>query len=236
MGTPKQKRVLRLADKSLGQPMRSLLRSLIVHPLITANFKVEIEGGEAALSCPDGAIIISNHISALDAVVLMSEAWPYARIWPTAWHQEYYNPWQRPFMWLFSAVPLGSSSHLPPEHRAKIRLVAMDIMNRILRAGRHLLIFAEGGIGDGKAVLVKRTLTGVHDLIRDNPSSPILMVKIRGLEFSASGKQALPWYRRVFRRLPVKITIERYDNVSLAGGHEALNERIEEFYTRGLPL
>ena len=111
------KLVRKTLDKTLGVPMRTLVRNCIVHPLIRMNYKVYVSGGEDALSCADGAIVVANHISRIDAVMLMSEAWPYARLWPTAWWAEYNHWLQKPLMFLFATVPLGSSSKLPIEMR-----------------------------------------------------------------------------------------------------------------------
>jgi len=56
--------------------MRSFVRNFIAYPLVRMNYQVTITGNDAALSCTDGAIVVANHVSRLDAVLLMSEAWP----------------------------------------------------------------------------------------------------------------------------------------------------------------
>jgi 1-acyl-sn-glycerol-3-phosphate acyltransferase len=111
-------------------------------------------------------------------------------------------------------------------------------MRRILRAGRHLLIFAEGGISDGSRVTVKPNLTGVYDLVRENPDKPVLLVTLTGLEKSLFGKARQPWYRYLpfFGRLPVTIKLKRFDNVALDGGPSGLNKRIESYFNEGIPL
>ena len=225
--------VKKVADKTLGIPMRSFMRNVVANPLFRINYAVTTVGDEHALSCTDGAIVISNHVSRLDGPFLMNEAWPFARIWATSWGREYDKV--RFLMWVFSVIPLGSSRELPTKDRARRREKAMHIMNRVVRAGRHLLIFAEGGIGDGTTVKVDQKLSGVHDLIRDNPDKPVLMVRIIGLEKSMFGKRALRWYKRL-RRLPVIIVLERFDNVALYGGPSSLNKRIEQYYNLDIPL
>ena len=89
----------KVADRTLGVPMRSFVHFL-VNPLIRLNYKVTIIGDEHALGCTDGAIVISNHVSYMDGPFLMNEAWPFARIWATAWWKEYQK--HRFLMWLFS--------------------------------------------------------------------------------------------------------------------------------------
>ena len=227
-----RKAIKRVADKTLGVPMRAFMRNCIVNPLFRLNYKTTIVGSEHAFSCTDGAIVVSNHVSYMDGPFLMNEAWPFARMRATTWYKEYKK--HRFLMWLFSVVPLGSPSELHEDERARRKKNSMDIMNRILRASQLLLIFAEGSIGDGATVKVDQRLTGVHDLIHNNPDKPILMVRIEGLERSHFGRVKDKSARR--GRLPVTITIERFDNVSLDGGCRALNERIAQYFNDRKPI
>lgn len=229
-----KKPLLRSIDWTFGALLRFVLRYLVIHPLIRLNYRVTISGGEAALECTEGAIIVANHISRIDGPFLMSEAWPYARIRPTAWHAEYSHWLQWPLMKLFGTIPLSSPKYLPDEERQRRKEEAIGIMDKVLAAGRHLLIFAEGGIGDGSRVSIKPHLSGVFKLIEAHHEKPLLLVKIEGLEHSRFGKHRLRGM--LFKRLPVHVTITRADNISLVGGHEGLNNRIERFYNEGISL
>lgn len=227
-----RKAVKKVADKTLGYPMRSMLRTLVVNPIIQSQFNVTIHGSEHALTCKDGALAIADHISRLDGPFLMNEAWPFARVWATAWYKEYDK--LRVLMWLFAVVRLGSPSTLPPEERQRLKDEFMAIMNRIIRAGRHLLIFAQGGIRKGWKVEVNPKLTGVHDLIRDNPDKPILMTRLSGLDHW----KRFSW-KAIFspsHRIPVNIWIERFDRVSIAGGPAVLNKAIEDYFNYGIAI
>jgi hypothetical protein len=151
-------------------------------------------------------------------------------------------------MTLFSVVCLGSPRQPPknwkPEtpdrealwidERAHRKTQSQEIMNKILAGGRHLLVFCEGAIGDGSGVQIPSHLSGVHDLIKEHPDKPVLLVKIEGLERSRFGKQrpAAP----LLPRLPVRVTIQRADNLSLEGGPAGLNARLEAYFNRGIPL
>src|SRR5262245_39756830 len=88
-------------DQTFGALARSAFRNLIAQPLFWANYRVEITGGEDALSCTDGSIVVANHVSFLDGPFLMNNAWPHARIRATAWHAEYNDPAQWWLMKLF---------------------------------------------------------------------------------------------------------------------------------------
>ena len=244
----KTKPIVRTVDRTAGALARAFIAGVVARPLIAANYKVDIVGGDDALSCTDGALVVANHVSFLDGPFLMSAAWPYARIRATAWHAEY-NDWKQWWiMKLFGVICLGSSRHAPKgwranepareqlwlEERARRKAQSQEIMSKVLQAGHHLLVFCEGSIGDGGGVTIPSHLSGVHDLIGQHPDKPVLLVKIDGLERSRLGKKrpAAP----LLRRLPVRLTLERVDRVSLEGGPPGLNARLEGYFNRGTPV
>ena len=242
------KPLIRSVDRTLGAIARAGVATLIARPFVALNYKVEIIGGEDALSCTDGALVVANHVSFLDGPFLMSAAWPYARIRPTAWHAEYNDPAQWWLMKLFSVVCLGSPRQPPrgwhkddpdreqlwTEERARRKSQSQEIMSKILDAGRHLLVFCEGSIGDGSGVQIPSHLSGVYDLIREHPDKPVLLVKIEGLERSRFGKKRPA--AQLVQRFPVRVTLKRVDNVSLDGGPAGLNSRLEAYFNQGMPL
>ena len=239
------KPLIKNIDRSLGHFARSVIANLIARPLFALNYKVEIVGGEEALSCSEGALVVANHVSFLDGPLLMCSAWPYARIRVTAWHAEYTDWKQWWLMKLFGAVSLGSPKDPPQswrrgdpnrqelwgQERQRRKAGSQEIMNKVLAAGHDLLLFCEGGIGDGKTVVVPPHLSGVHDLIGERPDKPVLLVKIEGLERSLFGKRRPR--APLLQRLPVKITIKRFDNISLEGGPPGLNARLEAYFNHG---
>lgn len=242
------KPLIRTVDRTLGAVARSAIRNIVAHPLITLNYRVEIVGGEEALGCTDGSLVVANHVSFLDGPFLMSSAWPYARIRVTAWHAEYTDWKQWWLMQLFGAICLGSPRNPPArwkrndpsrvelwaEERKRRKARSQEIMNKVLAANHHLLLFCEGAIGDGGAVTIPPHLSGVHDLIEEHPDKPVLLVRIEGLERSLFGK-AHP-RAPLLQRLPVKVSIKRVDNVSLDGGPAGLNARLESYFNHGTPL
>jgi 1-acyl-sn-glycerol-3-phosphate acyltransferase len=239
------KPVIKVVDRTFGHLARAFLRNWIVHPVFVMLYRVEIRGGEAALSCKDtGAIVVPNHTSRIDGPFLISMAWPHARIRPTAWHAEF-NHWaQKWLMVLFSTIPLGSPKEPPKKwvkrslspgadpqtawdiYRRYLKQVALETMSKVLGANHFLVVFAEGGINKTGAAEISPTLSGVYDLVQAHPDKPVLMVKIIGLNARR------PWFRRKF----VIILIQRYDNVSTDGGLAAFNKALEDQMNYGTPL
>lgn len=242
------KALIKGVDRTLGALARSIFRNFIAQPLFALNYRVNIVGAEEALSCADGSIVVANHVSFLDGPFLMNNAWPHARIRATAWHAEYTDWKQWWLMQLFGVICLGSPKD-PPEtwnrgvtnrqelwaaERKRRKDQAASIMNKVLAAGHHLLLFCEGRIGDGNGVTIPSHLSGVHDLIREHPDKPVLLVKIEGLENSRFGKKRPR--APLMQQLPVTITLKRVDDVSLEGGAAALNASFERYFNQGIPL
>lgn len=228
-----KKLIKKSVDGTLGTLLRAFVRYCLVHPLILINYRVTINGAKDAESCTNGAIIAATHASFMDGPFLTSVAWVLARIRSVVWHAEYSHPFQYPIMKLFGAISVGSPKHLPKEERLRRKEKAKEIMDKVLDAGRSLLIFPEGGIGDGDSVTIAPHLSGLHDLILAHPDKPLLLLRLDGFQYSIFGKR--PLYRW-FTRLPISITIERFDNVSLEGGPAGLNARLERYFNDHIPL
>jgi hypothetical protein len=120
--------------------------------------------------------------------------------------------------------------------RQRRKAASLEIMGKVLGAGHHLLLFCEGAIGDGRRVTIPSHLSGVHDLIRDWPGKPVLLVRLEGLERSLFGRMRPRAPLLPLQRLPVKITLKRVDSVSLEGGPPGLNARLEAYFNEGTPL
>lgn len=242
------KALVKGVDRTLGALARAMFRNFIAQPLFALNYKVTILGTEEALSCTGGSIVVANHVSFLDGPFLMNNAWPHARIRATAWHAEYTDWKQWWLMKLFGVICLGSPRDPPGSwnrgiadrqelwaaERRRRKDQAASIMNKVLAAGHHLLVFCEGRIGDGTGVVIPSHLSGVHDLVKEHPDKPVLLVKMEGLERSLFGKKRPR--APLLQRLPITITLKRVDNISLEGGPPALNAKLERYFNQGILL
>jgi len=209
----------RLTDIVIGVPGRWFLRNLIVHPLVKLLYKIEVVNIEAGLSIKNGAIIVARHLSRMDAILLVDAAWRFTRVRPTAWWREYDHWAQYWVMLLTGAVRMGSDKKLPPDARAEQTARTKEVLSKLLKAGWGVLIFAEGGIGDGKTVVVPGYLTGIHDLVVAHPDKPVLLVQTE-----------MPQKASFWQRQRVIVTLERVDGFSTAGGPAGVNKRLEDHF------
>jgi 1-acyl-sn-glycerol-3-phosphate acyltransferase len=223
-----KKVVLKTIDLTAGVFFRWLLIQ-ICRPFVQLKYPVTIDGGDAALSCREsGGIILSEHKSMMDGVLLMVMAWAHARIRPTAKYDQY----MRLEFWLimitFGVIRLGSPKKWPSEKREAEKRRGLETMSKVLANGWLLLLFPAGIIRKGDKEVIDARFTAAYTQIKEHPDKPVLLLQHRGLHASES--------RGFFRQSPVHITLTRVDNVSLEGGPEGLNKRLELFFNEGVPL
>ena len=205
------KPLIKRVDRTFGALARSAFRNFAAQPLFTLNYKVAIVGAEEALSCTSGSIVVANHVSFLDGPFLMNNAWPHARIRATAWHAEYSDWKQWWLMQLFGVICLGSPKEpaeswhrgvadrqeMWTDERRRRKDEAVSIMNKVLAAGHHLLLFCEGRIGDGNGVAIPHGKARLVDRM-----VAACGVSREGLEFespiesvSSASSSGSKWYR-----------------------------------------
>ncbi|WP_428032701.1 acyl-[ACP]--phospholipid O-acyltransferase [Ancylobacter sp.] len=144
-----------------GQVMRDLIK--LVFRLL---FRVEVTGAEHLKAAGPGSVIAINHVSFLDAPLIMAlldndPVFAVDRAIAEAW-------WVKPFLSLVRAFPLDPTK--PMATRDLIRQV---------QQGEQLVIFPEGRI------TVTGSIMKIYDgsaLIADKADAPVVPVRIEGLE------------------------------------------------------
>jgi 1-acyl-sn-glycerol-3-phosphate acyltransferase len=178
--------------------------SLCARLLCKILFKVEVQGKEK-IPKSKALILASNHISFLDPVVL-GAVFPY-RLCFLAKEELFKNK-------LFSLLirSLGSV----PLKRGKTDLSAMRIALQVLRQGRSLLIFPEGGRGDLTSVKA-----GVGFLAQKS-SVPIVIARIFGTE------EALPRGEKRIRCAKVRVVFDTLANIEQGESYESISHKVLE--------
>ncbi len=152
-------------------------------------YRVEMKGLENYNSVEGPAVVIVNHVSFLDAALLLAllPGRPVfavdtfiARRW-----------WLRPFLRIFEALPVDPTNPM-----------AIRTLTRAVANGRRCVIFPEGRI------TVTGTLMKVHDgpgLIVDRAHARIIPVRIDGAQYTPfsylRGKVRLRWFP------PIRVTV-----------------------------
>jgi len=198
--------------------MRRLLRLLLfalLYPPLRLVYRLRCDGRQ---NIPGGAyLLISNHVSYVDALVLGAVVGPELRF--VMWRHFYRKPLLNWFCRIFDAIPIDPAD--PPQEVRR----SLDAVSDALREGRPVAMFPEG----------QMTRTGhVHafrrgfELAARRVHAPIVPAYIDGLWgsiFSYEGGRILwKWPRRFRRRVTVCIGAPLAPETSSVGARRAVVE------------
>ena len=160
--------------------IKGLFRSLL-----TLLYRVEVKGGENMPQPGERAVVVVNHVSWLDGLLLavflpgkptFAIASSVAKMW-----------WVKPALKLFEAFPVDPTN--PMSTKAMVRTV---------KEGRTLVIFPEGRI------TVTGALMKIFDgpgMVADKADAPIVPVRIDGAQYSTfsklRGKVRTRWFPKI---------------------------------------
>jgi acyl-[acyl-carrier-protein]-phospholipid O-acyltransferase/long-chain-fatty-acid--[acyl-carrier-protein] ligase len=166
-----------------------LVPGVILKTMLAALFRlfyrVELKGFENYRKAGDRVVIVANHLSFLDGVLLAAflpgrPAFAIDTAQAEVW-------WRKPFLGLFDAVPLDPT-----------RPFATKVLIRAVEEGRHCVIFPEGRI------TVTGALMKIYEgpgMIADKAKATILPVRLDGLQYTRfsrlRGKVRLRWFPKV---------------------------------------
>lgn len=172
----------------------SLLR--LVGWLITHTvYRIRIRGAEN-LPEKGGALLVSNHMSYVDALLILAST---DRTIRYIMHREIYEVWWiRPFARMMKAVPVAS------DQGPREMLKSLDAASDWLRQGEVVCIFAEGQISRTGQLMPFRK--GLERILKDVevPVIPVHLDGVWGSIFSyAGGKYFWKWPKQ----LPYPVTV-----------------------------
>ncbi len=153
-------------------------------------FRIRVAGAEN-IPAAGPAIIISNHVSYVDAVLIGGCTHRFIRF--LMWKPIFELRFGRPFFCLLEAIPIDTAS--PKESLRALRRAADE-----LKAGELVCIFPEGGLT--RTGHVQAFQRGIERLANYAPGTPIVPVYLDGLwrhPLSAVGSRRLRDWLRAWR-------------------------------------
>jgi acyl-[acyl-carrier-protein]-phospholipid O-acyltransferase/long-chain-fatty-acid--[acyl-carrier-protein] ligase len=185
----------------------------LIGALLKAVYRVEVRGGAHMPAAGQGAVVVVNHVSYIDALLLAA----FLPGKPTfAVHTRIAQAWwMKPIMPLFDAFPVDATSPL-----------AVKAMVKAVREGRTLVIFPEGRITVTGGLM--KVFAG-PGMVAQIAGAPIVPVHIDGAQYTPfshlKGKARL----RLFPKIRLTILEPRRleaDGQTGAHRHEAAAERL----------
>ena len=216
----------------------------IARAALSLHYKVEIKNIEAVKGLA-GGIICPDHIALVDPPLLVSNIARHVLPRPVAYSGMYNVPLLKPLMQFVGTLPIDSTwDGVSDWKRYKIRGQLDDIRTAV-EAGSTLLIYPSGQLRSGPIEQLGGK-SSVYDLVKQFPQAPIVLARIRGLNGSVwsryftggintpSMKHLFAILRRrpglIFKRVPVRIELERFDRAPDAGSPRELNAWLESWY------
>ena len=157
----------------------------LVRSLLTLLYRVEVRGAENMPKPGEPAVVVVNHVSFLDGLLLAA----FLPGKPTfAVHSRIAKAWWvKPFLGMFDAFPVDPTNPM-----------AAKAMVKAVRQGRILVIFPEGRITTTGALM--KVFDG-PGMVADKADAPIIPVRIDGAQFTPfsrlSGKVRRRWFPKI---------------------------------------
>jgi acyl-[acyl-carrier-protein]-phospholipid O-acyltransferase/long-chain-fatty-acid--[acyl-carrier-protein] ligase len=158
-------------------------------------YRIRVEGRDH-VPAKGGALLVSNHLSMLDALLVQACTGRIVRF--LMFKDIYERPWIRPFARLMRAIPISS------RQRPREMIHALNAAADSIRAGELVCIFAEGQITRIGQLLPFRR--GLERIMRDleAPIIPLCLDGVWGSIFSFE-RQRFLW--KMPRRIPYPVTV-----------------------------
>lgn len=165
----------------------------LIRGVLTILYRVEVNGRENMPRPGEPAVVVVNHVSFLDGLLLAAflpgkPTFAVATRIAQAW-------WVKPFLGLFDAFPVDPTNPM-----------AAKAMVKAVKQGRTLVIFPEGRITTTGALM--KVFDG-PGMVADKADAPIVPVRIDGAQFTPFSRLGGKVRRRVFPQITLTILPQR---------------------------
>lgn len=171
--------VIRFIDATLGRWVRHLL-FVLVRTYYTLFYNVSC-ANKHLLQGQKGTLILATHVSRHDGPLIAAILYSTMRIRPTVHYNEYYNWAQFLPMYVASAILLSSPKSWPKDKREARKAHSLNIVHKVLVNRNSVLLFPAGKIRRQEREIVEPYLSGVYDILRAEPDTPVMLLKLDGL-------------------------------------------------------
>lgn len=169
----------RLFDKTLGRWTRHFF-FVMVRSYYALFYNVSVSGKHLLQDQP-GTLILATHVSRHDGPLIAAILYSTTRIRPTVHWNEYHHKAQWFPMYVSGAIPMSSPKDWSAERRQAQKERTLDVIGKVLGNGNSVLLFPAGGIRRQPEEIVAPHLSGVRDILRQHPDTPVMMLHIGGL-------------------------------------------------------
>lgn len=171
--------MLRFIDATLGRWTRHLF-FVLVRTYYTLFYNVSC-ANKHLLQGQEGTLILATHVSRHDGPLIAAILYSTMRIRPTVHYNEYHNWAQFLPLYVASAIPMSSPASWPEDERKQRKARSLNIIHKVLANGNSVLLFPAGRVRRQEREIVEPYLSGVYDILRAEPDTPVMLLKLDGL-------------------------------------------------------
>ncbi len=217
----------RLIDVTVGKWVRHFL-FILVRTYYALFYNVSCSGKHLLQNQP-GTLILATHVSRHDGPLIAAILYSTTRIRPTVHYDEFYSWSQFLPMFVSSAIPMSSPKSWPAEKRQARKALVLRVIHKVLGNGNSVLLFPAGKVRRQPEELVPPYLTGVYDILRAEPNTPVLLLRLDGLGKFQSATYDQFWsFIGIKRgRRHVTIDLRPVGDLDASMDVEAFNARLE---------
>ena len=177
----------------------------VVRLLLSIRYRITLSGLEQ-LQGKSGVLVLPNHPALVDPVIISSYFWPMLHVRPLVLEPYYYLPGAFWVMKLIGAIPIPDLDAGTGVYKQKRVRAALTEIGAALRRGDNVLLYPAGRVMTSGWERVRGS-SAVYQLLRDNPSLPVALVRTRGLYGSSFSKVFTGRSPDFFRTLLGKLKI-----------------------------
>lgn len=218
----------RLLDRTLGRYIRHFLFST-VRSYYALFYNISCSNKHLLQDNP-GTLVLATHVSRHDGPLCVSIFYTTTRMRPTVHYDEYYNRKQWLPMMLAAAIPMSSPKSWPAERRAAQKARTLEIIGKVMRNGHSILVFPAGKVRRQEQEVVESYFSGVQDILRAAPETPVALLRIDGLgRFQAARYDGFWSFLGIRRgRRHVNMDLRMLDSLDPSMELEAFNARLTD--------
>jgi len=171
--------MLELLDNTLGKWLRHLF-FLLVRTYYAMFYNVSCSGKHLLQDAP-GTLVLATNVSRHDGPLIASILYTTTRVRPTVHWDEYHHWAQRFPMTVAAAIPMSSPKSWPEDKRAQRKVDTLAKIHKVMKDGFSILLFPAGRVRRQPEEIVAPYLSGVYDILKEAPDTPVMLLRIDGL-------------------------------------------------------
>ncbi|MEP1353951.1 MAG: 1-acyl-sn-glycerol-3-phosphate acyltransferase [Tateyamaria sp.] len=224
--------MIRFLDATLGRWLRHFL-FILVRSYYALFYNVSCSG-KYLLQDQPGTLILATHVSRHDGPMIAAMLYSTKRIRPTVHYDEYHNWGQFLPMYIASAIPMSSPKSWPDEKRKERKATVLEIVHKVLAKGNSVLLFPAGRVRREERELVPAYLSGVHEILRSEPDTPVMLLRLDGLGRFQQARYDGFWSFIGIKkgRRHVAMDLRPLNDLDPAQDLEAFNAQLEELLNK----